>query len=166
MQSAPTVEAPADAPPILDGSAPATPRTTRDKRIANLKRFPKGTRPPQLLTGRKGPSKRDLAQRIKATLGRKDEALLQELAESIIQGAIDREPACLAFLAPRLWPIEQGATSGRIISEGIKLEVVDGKASVTLLKQTQREGVDQEPPVCDSVALDSAPESHGESPAV
>lgn len=108
------------------------------KAKANLKRYPKGKAPPQLLRGRpKGSlNRQDLWKVCEAILAKKDYAKMWELGESIIEGAIAREPACLAFLAPRAAPIEQGSSGGKVISEGIRLEVVDGKASVTLLKQS------------------------------
>jgi hypothetical protein len=79
----------------------------------------------------------NLFREIEHYLARKSGKKLSELAESICEGAIARDAACLAFLGPRLAPIlEEAARGQKVILQGIRLEVAEGKASITLASAT------------------------------
>lgn len=75
---------------------------------------------------RKGPKKlslRSLEQWIRKELASKNGRKMEALAKAIIDGAIAREPACLNWLGDRLWKAEQGAEQGRVVIQGIRLEL-------------------------------------------
>ena len=92
----------------------------------------------------KGPQRRTLKQlgrslmdQVEHELARNGGKKLTELAVAIVEGAIQREPSCLAFIGPRFAPILEQATSGKTIIQGIRLEVTTGEAQAASLTITQ-----------------------------
>lgn len=131
MDASATTEAATKAAPTateLDAQPPPKAALTlREKRIANLKRYPKGTRPPTLASGRVGPNVKSLEALIRKTLRAGSYAALEALARAIVKDAISGDPAsknaARALLVPRLWPIlEDAGQSGKVILQSITIE--------------------------------------------
>lgn len=66
---------------------------------------------------------RTLETWIRMELSKSKGKRMAELAKAIVDGAIAREPACLHWLGDRLWKAEQGQESGKVIIQGIRLEL-------------------------------------------
>ena len=123
----------------------------------NLVRTPKGVLPESLRryqearkAGQLPPqwTRKTLAECINRVLRQRNGKKMEELAESIVEKAIEGNAACLAVIVDRFAPLEREQGQGRTVFEGIKLEVVgssDGQRT--------------------TVALVRASESHRESAA-
>ena len=66
---------------------------------------------------------RSLERRAREYLHKGNGKKLQELAESIVDKAIEGDPTCLKWLGDRLWKLEEGAEQGRVVIQGIRLEL-------------------------------------------
>ncbi len=132
--------------------APINPPEAQPRgRVANLVRYPKGQQPAHLKAHAADPervvlTKKTLMAELTRVLHKRDGALLADLAESIVKNAIKGNAACLSFLAERLAPIEEKQGGGKVVFEGIKLEVVGGAEGART-----------------TIALVRGSESHGES---
>lgn len=133
MHTTTTVETPTNQPSPIPLDKPSG----RERQLATLKRYPKGHRPPHLQPGRGGPTIRTLESEVRKVLRSRSYEATRQLAQSIVKRAIKGEPAALAFLGPRLWPIlEESQRGAKIVSQGIRLELPGG-ASVSLLQSSQ-----------------------------
>lgn len=118
-------------------SAPAeTPEQKPRGRAQNLVRYPKGHYPEALKRVHADPervqiTKKTLMSELTRLLHQKDGEKLKKLAGSIIDNAIKGNSACLSFLAERLAPIEEKQGGGKVVFEGIKLEVVSSSLGPT-----------------------------------
>jgi hypothetical protein len=141
-----TDSAPVDTPKATGKPPGKTPGETRKGRPENLIRYPKGHLPEHLRARLEAPklSKRALMQDIREVLLSKDGKRQRELAEAIVANAIEGNAACLGFLAERLAPLEHGQGGGRVVFEGIKLEVVGGadgaRTSIALVRGQESHG--------------------------
>ena len=170
---APEETAPATgAPPSSTETAFALPalEPKRDRRgnVANLKRYPKGQKPPQLTPGRVGPNRKTLDRLITEALQDRSGARLKALAMSIVQDAINGEAAnrnaARTLLLPRLWPILKEQQEGqRVVFEGIRLELTPtGGAQVTLQRAEQTNTTDTLSSERDVEALPPGPDVSAE----
>lgn len=142
MEEPKPTEAPSAAPPT---------NPPRGK-LANLVRNPKGVQPEHLKRLNSDPervqiTKKTLMSELTKLLHQKDGEKLRKLAGSIIDNAIKGNSACLSFLAERLAPIEEKQGGGKVVFEGIKLEVVSSSLGPTGSSKT-------------SIALVRGSESH------
>ncbi len=156
------------------GTTETPPSTSPPKRTAGLVRYPKGHQPEHLKRLRDDPervqiTKRTLMAELTRVLHKKDGALLADLAESIVKNAIKGNSACLSFLAERLAPVEQkGGDGGRVVFEGIKLEIVGGgggeatRTSIALVRGSESQS--GATPLDVPGTQDSASESHDSAP--
>ena len=122
--------------PNTTGASPTTtpvdvPVKPKRGRVENLVRNPKGVQPAHLKALQQDPervviTKRTLYAEITRALHARNGAKLQELAESIVEHAIEGNSTCLQLIAERLMPVEKEQGQGRVVFEGIKLEVVGG----------------------------------------
>lgn len=111
----------------------------------NLVRTPKGVLPDSLRryqearkAGQLPPqwTRKTLAECINRVLRQRNGKKMEELAESIVEKAIEGNAACLAVIVDRFAPLEREQGQGRTVFEGIKLEVVgssDGQRTTIAL---------------------------------
>jgi hypothetical protein len=114
--------------------------------VANLKRYPKGIKPPQLTPGRTGPNIKTFEAEVRKALQERNGERLVTLARQLVQDAIDAEDASVRIAAraqilPRLWPIVKDQQEGqRVVFEGIRLELTPtGGACVTVARKEEGE---------------------------
>ena len=136
--------------PIAPPQSPPNERAAaRARSLANLVRYEKGHAPAHLPKGRKGPNAKTLESEVRRVLKERSYEKTRALAVSIVSRAIKGEPAALAFLGPRLWPIlEESARSQKVISQGIRLELPGG-AVVSLAQSSSGEQGHQTSPLID-----------------
>jgi len=138
------------APVESEATGPEKANEGAKRRLANLSKPAKGTIPEGLKryqearrAGELPPtwSKSTLMECVNRALRQRNGAKLIELAESIVDNAVKGNSACLTFLAERLAPIEEKQGGGRVVFEGIKLEVVGGaegtRTSIALVRGSE-----------------------------
>jgi len=144
-----TAVASTDEKPGPTDEAPHTPPSSslsgKQRQLAALKRYPKGTKPPHLLTGRTGPNKRTFDAEVRKALQERNGESLVALARQLVKDAIDHEEPSVMVAArtqvlSRVWPILKDQQDGaqKVVFEGIRLELSpSGSASVTIAKRTE-----------------------------
>ncbi len=168
------MEVPVDAPTATEKLPEAKPGVARQPGHPNLVRYAPGAKPEHLSKPRI--TRRTLMDDLRAVLSAKDGVRQRKLAESIVDNAIDGNAACLNFIAERLAPVEmKGGDGGRVVFEGIKLEIVGGgggessRTTVALVRGSESQsGVTplnvSEAPLEISGTQDSASESQVSAP--
>jgi len=144
--AAPEIARPAtgETPNTTGNAQDAAPASKRG-RIQNLKRYPKGVKPPQLTPGRTGPNKRTFDAEVRKALQERNGESLVALARQLVKDAIDHEEPSVMVAArtqvlSRVWPILKDQQDGaqKVVFEGIRLELSpSGSASVTIAKRTE-----------------------------
>ena len=107
---------------------------------------------------------RSLWGEIEHVLAKDSGHALLSLANSIVLGAIERNPACLAFLGPRLAPmLDPTATTQRVVIQGIRLEVQGAAATLLTSTTTSTTSETSQTVACSDAAV-SEQESQGGAP--
>ena len=122
------METPASVPSATEKPPEENPKVVRQPGHPNLVRYLPGAKPAHL--SRPRVTRRTLMEDLKAVLDSKDGLRQRKLAEAIVDNAIDGNAACLSFIAERLAPVERkDGDGGRVVFEGIRLEVVGGSST-------------------------------------